>query len=136
MSDTLITVIHGIIRTVPIVGQVYAKKSVSAPMLIGNKGGIVVEGITPSAPAGAVIDTDFTVTNVSSVILTANANRSSNLFQNNGVNVVYLNFDAAAVAGAGVTLQPNAVWESTVIFQGTVQAITAAGNSRVTVLQT
>jgi len=130
------TIIHGIIRVVPVVGQTYAKPSVSAPILIGNKGGIIVEGISTNAPSGSVTDTDTNVTNVSATIMAANPNRNSNMIQNNGSMTIFLGFDgAAAVANTGVTIYPNTTWEPNVVFQGDVTAITSAGICRVTVLE-
>lgn len=128
-------IIHGIIRTTPIVGQTYAKGSASAPILIGPKGGIIVEGINSSVPATGVSVTDFVVNNVSQTILAADPNRTSNIFQNNGANDIWLGFDAPAVAGVGFRVYANTTWEAPIVFQGTVDAITAAGTSNTAVME-
>lgn len=129
-------IIHGVIRPVPVTGQTYAKPTSSAPILIGDKGGIVVEGITPNVPEGSVTVSDVTVTDAGQTLLSVNKNRSSNTFQNNSGNNVYLAFDAAAVAGAGLTLYPYMAWEPNIVFNGEVTAVCDAGlTARVTVLE-
>jgi len=127
-------VVHGVIRPTPIKGQTYSKPSVSAPLLIGAKGGLVVEGIDDNLPLGSVVVTDYTVTNVQSVVLTANVNRRTNIFQNNSSQNVYLAFDGNAVAGSGLTLYPYMSWEPNDVFQGIIRAIVSSGTARLTVL--
>lgn len=134
-GGVLNVVIHGLIRTIPTLGQVFPKPTVSAPIQIGAKGGIRVEGIDTNVPINSAIMTDINVPNVTIQILAPNPQRNSNLIQNNGTVPVYLAFDAAAVAGAGLTLLPGVIWEAENVFQGQIQAVVTAGTARVTVLE-
>lgn len=134
-GNVLNMVIHGLVRVTRIVGQVYPTGTVSAPILIGAKGGIVVEGVDNNLPISTVTTNDINVALASIQIMAANPNRNANVFQNNGVNPVFLGFDTPAVINQGITLLPNVAWESNSVFQGAVFAIAAAGINRVTVLQ-
>lgn len=128
-------VLMGIVRTSRLVGQTYPKGSASAPMTIGARGGINVEGIENVAAPGDVSVTDVTATTVSSTLLAANPDRISSVIQNNGSTTVFLAFDTAAVAGSGITLPAGVYWEPETVFLGEITVITASSTSRVTALE-
>lgn len=135
-SGVLNMVIHGVLRIVNMTGQTYPTPTVSAPILIGPKGGIIVEGIATNVTAGSIVVTDTVVGLVSVEIMAANQNRNSNVIQNNSSNDIWLGFDTHAVANTGIRVYKNSMWEIPIVVQGSIEAIALAGANTITVMET
>lgn len=135
-SGVLNMVIHGVLRLANITGQSYGTPTVSAPILIGPKGGIIVEGIATNATSGSIVITQTTVGIVSVSIMAANPNRNSNVIQNNSGNDIWLGFDGApAVLNAGIRVYANSMWEIPLVIQGEIQAISAVAGNAIVVME-
>lgn len=81
----------------------------------GNSNGsamVAIDGAVPVVTGSSFANSQITVTNVSQVLVAANANRKYLLIQNkDAAGIVYVTFNAAATAANGVRLQPNSSYE-------------------------
>lgn len=112
-------------------------------VLVGDRN--FIDGLTGSVTvtqqrvaSGAAANTQVTVTNASTTIDAANANRQYLLIQNkDATGIVYLNFGGAATVANGVQINPGGSWESGAFCPtGAVQAIgSIASNTNVVIVE-
>lgn len=98
---------------------------------VGISGTVNTAVVAQKVASGAATNTQVTVTNASTTIDAANANRQYLLIQNkDATGIVYLNFGAAATVANGIQINPGGSWESgSFVPTGSVQAIGSIANN-------